>query len=191
MPTSHTPSPYPLAQGRNVPATKVRRCRLALLVVPTVVATSTTKFVPIPGPSLISFNSAESYTQPNCVRHSGGVPRAALHHATLYHIAPQNDMLHHAPLHYYAARCHTLRCTYPTHRITWCAVDWATQFGCGENDVVDLNVSDAYWSLYYVTVDRMIAGARLTFMYCLHASVTLSHLAFDLVACLSLFIAVL
>ena len=47
-------------------------------------------------------------------------------------------------------RCHIALCyTYPTHRmITWRAADWATQYGCGENNVVDLNVSDAYWPLY-------------------------------------------
>ena len=65
---------------------------------------------------------------------------------------------------------------------TCCAVDWATQFGCGENDVVDLNVSDAYWSMYYVTVGRMTAGARLILLYCLLASITRSPLALDLVA---------
>jgi hypothetical protein len=124
------------------------------------------------------------------LRHT--TPHATCHttllYAILYQIAPQNGTLHHC----YAARCHiTPRYTYPTHRIMWCAADWAKQYGCGENDVVDLNVSDAYWSLYYVTVDRMTAGARLPFMYCLLASVTLSHLAFGLVAYSSLFIAVL
>ena len=107
------------------------------------------------------------------------------HCATRRHAAPT---LHHCT----ATRCHiALRYTYPTHRtITWCAADWAKQYGCGENDVVDLNVSDAYWSLYYVTLDRMRAGARLTFLYCLLACVTSSHLTFDLVAYSSLFIAV-
>ena len=66
--------------------------------------------------------------------------------------------------------------------ITCGAADWAKQYGCGENDVVDLNVSDAYWSLYYMTSGRMAAGARLIRMYCLLASVTHSPLALDLVA---------
>ena len=117
------------------------------------------------------------------------MPHATQHYPTrLYHIVPQNSTLHHCT----ATRGHiALRCKYHTHRmITWRAVDWAKQYGCGENDVVDLNVSDAYWSLYYVTLDRMRAGARLTFLYCLLASVTSSHLAFNLVAYSSLFIAV-
>ena len=103
MPTSHTPSPYPLALGRNAPATKVRRCQLALLVVPTVTATSTTKFVPVPGPSHISFNSAESYTHTKlCTT----LPRTQLRCSTSRDTAPHSDAVYHA-----APRYTTLHCT--------------------------------------------------------------------------------
>jgi hypothetical protein len=40
--------------------------------------------------------------------------------------------------------------------------DWATQYLCGQQDVLEQNFTDAYWSLYYVMGGRVEAGTRFS-----------------------------
>ena len=38
----------------------------------------------------------------------------------------------------------------------------ANNYGCGQNDAISLNSTDAYWSLYYITTARQNAGTLFT-----------------------------
>jgi len=54
------------------------------------------------------------------------------------------------------------------------ASDWAFQYGCGQEDVLNYNTSDAYWGTYYITQARLDAGTLFTAPFMTNVGVTLA-----------------
>jgi hypothetical protein len=54
------------------------------------------------------------------------------------------------------------------------ASDWARQYVCGQQDVLSSNVTDAYWSQYYITRGRLNAGTLFSTPFLTNVGMTLA-----------------